>query len=387
MLKQPASSHSLQDDFEWAERAEYWRTSKPAGRRGPPKKFKYREPLILCGHGVRLRVDRGTLLIRNGFTHYPQKAEEHRYFPGDANLPDRIVMLDGSGGVSFDALAWMSEQKITLVQLDWRGCAQIVVGINGYAAKPEMVEAQRAIQGTKCQFDLARWLIVAKLEASISTLRNSIPKSEIRENSISRIENRISELGCGRNSISISRLLGIEGDCAAAYFRPWPGLPIAWTGTRRKPIPANWFETAPRMMGWRKSAQSARHPLNSMLNYGYGMLANQTRTEIVVAGLDPTIGIINRHVRNPIPLVYDLMEPLRPLVDRHILQFAFAHTFAAGDFTINQNGGCRLNPQMAKAVVKEMPAFQEARQIVDQLIRNCERRFHCKRRSDMRRYR
>ena len=92
------------DDHEWAGRSERWCTSKPASRRGRPKKFNYSQPLILCGHAVRLRVDHGTLLIRNSLTHYPQEAEEIRIFPGDPNLPDRIVMVGGSGGISFDAL-------------------------------------------------------------------------------------------------------------------------------------------------------------------------------------------------------------------------------------------------------------------------------------------
>jgi len=60
--------------------------------------------LILCGHGVSLRVEGGTLLIKNGFTHYPQQREEYRYFQGDLDRPARIIVLDGSGSISFDVL-------------------------------------------------------------------------------------------------------------------------------------------------------------------------------------------------------------------------------------------------------------------------------------------
>ena len=52
-----------------------------------------RKPLELVGHGVRLRVHQGTLLVQNGFTHYPQKREELRLFPGDRRLPSRIIAL------------------------------------------------------------------------------------------------------------------------------------------------------------------------------------------------------------------------------------------------------------------------------------------------------
>src|SRR5579863_583452 len=133
------------DDL-WSERSEYWRNYREP-RPGRQKKFKYREPLILCGHGIRIRVDHNTLLMRDGFTHYPQKSEEIRFFPGDPNLPDRIIVLDGSGGISFDALNWMSDQDISLVRLDYRGRAKFICGNFLQFAKPEIIRRQLEIQG------------------------------------------------------------------------------------------------------------------------------------------------------------------------------------------------------------------------------------------------
>jgi CRISPR-associated protein Cas1 len=337
------------DDLEWRDRSEYWRAyRKPI--RGAPKKFNYREPLILCGHGVRIKVDHNTLLIRNGFTHYPQKTDEIRFFPGDANLPDRIIILDGSGGMTFDALNWMSEQQIDFVRLDWQGKITNVGGISGYAGNSKLNQAQRSIKGTKVETEIARHLITQKIEASIKTLKSIIPKSECREIALDRLYKQLSEIQNARKSFSISRLLGFEGASAAAYFAAWQGLPIKWSGLKRKPAPDNWLQISPRTMTWRKGTRNARHPVNAMLNYGYGMLANQMRTQVIAAGLDPTIGIIHGTSKNRIPLVYDLMEPLRPVVDRQILEFVLSHTFTPGDFAINNWGGCRLNPQMAKVV-------------------------------------
>jgi CRISPR/Cas system-associated endonuclease Cas1 len=39
--------------------------------------------------------------------------------------------------------------------------------------------------------------------------------------------------------------------------------------------------------------------------------------------------------------VYDLMEPLRPLVDRLILGFVRSHTFAPSDFVLEYEGDDR----------------------------------------------
>ena len=73
-----------------------------ANGRRPLKRQKPRQPLTLAGYGVSLKVDAGTLLIHSGFTRYPQKQETYRYFKGDAALPSRIIMLDGSGSITFD---------------------------------------------------------------------------------------------------------------------------------------------------------------------------------------------------------------------------------------------------------------------------------------------
>jgi CRISPR-associated protein Cas1 len=101
------------------------------------------------------------------------------------------------------------------------------------------------------------------------------------------------------------------------------------------------------------------------------MMANQVRGQVIAAGLDPTVGIFHGTHKNPVPLVYDLLEPLRPLVDREILRFAFSNTFTPGDFTINQWGGCRLNPQMAKFVankIAELQGEKNVREFIGQLI-------------------
>jgi CRISPR-associated endonuclease Cas1 len=299
-------------------------------------------------------VDHGTLLVRNGLTHFPQKSKEIRFFPGDANLPDRVVVIDGSGGVTFDALNWIAEQSIEFVRLNWQGKVTSIGNSPGYSANPKLVDAQRAICGTKRQIEIARSLIAAKLENSISTLQNSIPKSENREKIISKLEGRILEIRNPRNSFSVPKLLGIEGPSARDYFGAWRGLPLNWKGLRGRPIPEDWKEFSTRKMGWRKRSRVARHPINAMLNWGYGILANQIRSEVISAGLDPSIGILHGNSENPFPLVYDLMEPSRPEVDRAILDFATSHEFRPGDFTISKWGGCRLNQQMAKALAKQL---------------------------------
>ncbi|MGH6877539.1 MAG: hypothetical protein ACREHV_09210, partial [Rhizomicrobium sp.] len=99
------------DDIAWADRSEFWLQKIAPKSRQFLKRGGNAQPLILSGHGVSLRIDHCSLLVRNGFTHYPQEREEWRFFSGDWRLPSRIVLLDVDGGISFDALAWLANRN------------------------------------------------------------------------------------------------------------------------------------------------------------------------------------------------------------------------------------------------------------------------------------
>src|ERR1700722_6915791 len=117
------------DDLKWCERSRHWvqRGSDMRPRDKRVRRRRTRGPLILAGDGVSLRSEAGTLFIRNGFSHYPQKQETYRFFKSDADLPPRIIMLDGSGNITFDVLVWLNEQRVSLIRIDWTGNTVTVV--------------------------------------------------------------------------------------------------------------------------------------------------------------------------------------------------------------------------------------------------------------------
>jgi CRISPR/Cas system-associated endonuclease Cas1 len=68
-------------------------------------------------------------------------------------------------------------------------------------------------------------------------------------------------------------------------------------------------------------------------------------------GYDPMIGYLHSYDEDRAALVFDLMEPLRPVVDRVVLDLVRYQTFKPADFTIRKDGVCRLNPEMARHVI------------------------------------
>lgn len=59
---------------------------------------------------------------------------------------------------------------------------------------------------------------------------------------------------------------------------------------------------------------------NACINYLYGMLRNQIETAILSMGLDPALGILHRDGYKMPSLVFDLMEPFRPVADRMLIE-------------------------------------------------------------------
>lgn len=57
---------------------------------------------------------------------------------------------------------------------------------------------------------------------------------------------------------------------------------------------------------------------NSLLNYGYAIIRAATARALVSAGLQPALGVFHHRRDNAFCLADDVMEPLRPLVDRTV---------------------------------------------------------------------
>jgi CRISPR-associated endonuclease Cas1 len=286
------------------------------------------------------------LLVQNGLTHYPQVREEWRFFPADPDLPSRILLLDTNGYLTIDVLNWLSSRNIPLIVMNWKGEISTLSGLQ--AADPALQYAQLLAQTNGTGLRLSIELIEAKLRASQATL-NRLPITSVVDEALASLDSNLNELAGDVSDVATLRM--IEARAASVYFKSWRDLHLNWKGTARHPIPPQW-----RTLGRRESFvthgnRHATHPINAMLNYAYRMLESQVRISAVAAGLDPTIGFLHANRENRIALVYDLMEPLRPKVDRAVLSLATSTTFTPRDFQLTSDGKCRLHPEFARRVI------------------------------------
>ncbi len=338
---------------EWAIRSENW-ISELAKL---PAKRKRRErnstPLILCGNGVSMRIEKGALVIRDGFTHHPQTQSLHRYFRGDLALPPRILLLDGSGTLSFDVLSWLAEQNVALARISWTGDVATVASSSGTIGDREKIFWQMETgQDRAAQLAYSVDLIRTKFAHCIDTLEVAFEPSERRQRAVEKLQNAIADFSSNPPA-DLKQLRGIEASCASAYFGVWAGLRLNWKSTGRYPISPAWgdYEGRPSLAnGLKPKNVNASHPINAMLNYAYAVKQAQLQIAAIADGYDPTIGVMHSGRRGLPAYIFDQIEPERPLVDRAILAFIRSQRFSGADFILRSDGVCRLSPQLARMI-------------------------------------
>jgi CRISPR-associated protein Cas1 len=317
------------------------------------------------------------LLIQDGNTHYPSPKHKYRFFRGDLAMPPRIVMVDGSGNITLDAIDWLAEQKVDLVRTKWDGRISSVCATSGYAADTKKVAWQIAVRANNAQrLAFAGPLISEKIRATLFNLENLLPLSPSRDKAIEAAKGALVNLKA-KPPNNISRLLALEGAVAQGYWFAWRALPIKWQAKTRYPIPEEWtrfFSRSSLKQDVHFGNRHATHPINAMLNYAYTVLEAKTRIQAVCDGYDPSIGILHHDMRaDRHSFVFDAMEPQRPVVDRTILDLIGGETFSGGDFILQRDGVCRLNPDLARTIAATVAALLGQRAYCDLSVKELQR--------------
>lgn len=136
-----------------------------------------------------------------------------------------------------------------------------------------------------------------------------------------------------------SRLMGIEGRAAAAY---WPVFGLAVGGPER-------FT--------HREHRGAGDLVNMLLNYGYAMLRARAHLALVHAGLQPGLSFLHASQGGVGTLAFDLMEEFRPVVDRTVLAIMTRHrpVGVEGDGTLDLATRRLLAAELGRRLVALVP--------------------------------
>lgn len=241
-------------------------------------------------------------------------------------MVERMVVQGRETRFESGVLLKLAEAGAAAVFMGARNSRQValVLGPRHNDAAVRIAQAQRIANTPFC----ARWardIVAAKLRRQYALLLDyERQRPEARKalfdarETLSRIRARLAD-----NLVGISRLRGMEGAAARAYFRGLAAvLPaaLAFQGRNRRP---------------------PRDPVNACLSLGYTLLHFDAVRASHGAGLDPLIGFYHRPSFGRESFASDLIEPLRPVVDGWVWTMFRDRVLRDHHFGRN-NGACLL---------------------------------------------
>jgi len=101
---------------------------------------------------------------------------------------------------------------------------------------------------------------------------------------------------------------------------------------------------------------NASDEVNALFNYGYAILESEIRKSVNAVGLDGSIGFLHEITPSRTPLVYDLQELFRWIIDLSVIQLLEDKKLKKSDFIVTENYNMRLREKTAKLLIEKISA-------------------------------
>jgi CRISPR-associated endonuclease Cas1 len=298
--------------------------------------------LVARGYGVRVSTWNGRLRVQDGIGSDRRSVLLHRA----TSRLERLIVIGHSGAISLEALAMLAAMRAAFVQVDADG---LVVAANGPQGtdRPSLRRAQAKALGSLDGLAISRNLVGEKIAGQRANLEILAACVEVAPDVLEAIDHHARAATHAENS---DDLRTCEGRAAAAYWSAWSRLPVMFARRDQARIPAHWRTFGTRSSALTGGPRLAVNPANAMASYMYAILETETTIACRIVGLDPGLGIFHVDQDNRESLAADLMEPLRPVVDRYLMGMLQRRTFAASDFFETSTGVCRLTSTLARSL-------------------------------------
>lgn len=235
----------------------------------------------------------------------PKKTRIKKDYPLDLHTLERIILTPNSHGyISTAFLDFAKEYNIPIYWIDGKGRIEASF-IPFNHKRPSVVIKQCEARANGKAIEIAKYLINLKLESY--KMESLIPKL--------------------RKAKNIKDILQVEGNASRAYYQQWEfSEEWRWSGRHGKTS----FNS------------NALDPINSMLNLGYSLLAQQMSEILLKKGFELSIGFMhmsetsNRYWNM---LAFDTIEPYRVWIDGSVKEMVADTEIKPIDFTFTDDRG------------------------------------------------
>jgi len=302
--------------------------------------------LLVTGFGTSIYVEKRKLTIYNKL-----EGKKEEFYPHKI-VYDGIVIDGLTGNITFEAMRWLMKHNINLTLLNWNG--QILA--NTLPEQPKSgklrIKQYEKYLDSETRFEIASNIVQSKIEQSLNLLDELSKYHEI-ENivKIKKLSHKDRILQINRNleeqdiSKSIRQLMTCEGQIAESYLKIMVEIfnkinpEFHFTGRKDKTNSRNY---------------NASDEINALLNYGYSILESEVRKTINSVGLDYSIGFLHEINQSHTPLVYDIQELFRWLIDLSVIELLEERKIKKSDFIITENYHTRLRANTAKMLIEKI---------------------------------
>ena len=216
------------------------------------------------------------------------------------------ITIIGKGYMTFDALNLMADNNIKLIAINPRGQLTYTLESPDWR-NVKLRKEQYRLSENKKGLEISKELIRSKMKNQKSTLITLNKNKQLKRvfNHRQKIDECINQLEnmdlIGNNENIRMKIMGLEGKASNEY---WKGI--------------KYFVS--KEIGFDARTKKPTDLLNSMLNYGYAILASEITKNILVNGLDPYCGFLHFDMYGRTSLTFDLIEPFRQqIVDKTVL--------------------------------------------------------------------
>ncbi len=248
------------------------------------------------------------------------------------------ITITGKGYMTFDALNLMAENNIKLIAINPRGQLTYTLESPDWRNVKLKKEQYKASE-KKLGLEISKELIMSKMKnqkATLTTLNKNKQLKRVYNNrqKIGEIITQLNQLQLnGDNETLRMKIMGLEGKASNEY----------WKGVKH---------FVPKDIYFESRTKKPTDLLNSMLNYGYAILASEITKSILVNGLDPYCGMLHFDMDNRTSLTFDLIEPFRQqIVDKTVISLVNRKQVTLEDMD-KRNNTIKLNAR--KLIVEKI---------------------------------
>lgn len=249
------------------------------------------------------------------------------------------ILITTGAAISTDAVKLALENNIEIQFLNEFGGSLGKVWHPKLGSTTYIRRRQLEIASTKEGTRIIKELMVAKTDNMIKHLYDlGIKRNQEKQDSLSEKIDEIEVLKEKSKNVEgliddiRNTLMGYEGNISRKYF-----------GCLSYLLPDRYQFNG-------RSFRPAKDEFNCMLNYGYGVLYGKVEKALIIAGLDPYVGILHTDGYNKKSFVFDFIEPYRHYMDRIVMKLFSRKQVKKSSFD-KVSGGLTLNEEGKKILL------------------------------------